>query len=117
MSVKIYVGNISFHTSSQELRSLFAEVGSVESCEIVEDRATQRSRGFAFVTMSSKAEAENAIAQLDGREFGSRKLRVDKAGAKPAADVPGSPATRLQDHFLGIGMRAYFKQPSDMFSW
>ena len=69
MSVKLHVGNISFNTSNQDLSDLFATVGSVTSCSIIEDRVTGRSRGFAFIEMSSKAESENAIAQLNGREI------------------------------------------------
>ena len=81
MSVKLYVGNISFNTSNQDLSDLFATVGSVSSCSIVEDRETGRSRGFGFIEMSSKAESENAIAQLNGREIDGRELTV--AEAKP----------------------------------
>lgn len=83
MSVKLYVGNISFNTTQQDLNVLFGTVGSVTSCDIIEDRDSGRSRGFGFVEMSSQAESENAIAQLNGREIDGRELRV--AEAKPQA--------------------------------
>ena len=79
MSVKLYVGNLSFNTTSKALSDLFASVGSVSSCSIIEDRDTGRSRGFGFIEMSSKAEAENAVAQLNGREVDGRELRVSVA--------------------------------------
>lgn len=82
MSVKLYVGNLSFNTSTKDLRDLFSSVGSVNSCSIIEDRDSGRSRGFGFVVMASKAESENAIAQLDGREIDGRELSV--ALAKPS---------------------------------
>jgi len=79
MSVKLYVGNISFTTTNQDLSDLFATVGSVTSCNIIEDRETGRSRGFGFVEMSSQAEGENAMAQLNGKEIGGRELKVNAA--------------------------------------
>ena len=79
MSVKLYVGNLSFNTSDQDLNELFASVGTVTSCNIIEDRETGRSRGFGFVEMSSQAEGENAIAQLNGREIDGRQLKVNEA--------------------------------------
>ena len=79
MSIKLYVGNISFNTSNQDLNDLFATVGSVTSCDIIEDRETGRSRGFGFVEMSSQAEGENAVAQLNGKEIDGRELRVNQA--------------------------------------
>ena len=83
MSVKLYVGNLSFNTTQQDLNALFGSVGSVTSCDILEDRDSGRSRGFGFVEMSSKAESENAIAQLNDREIDGRELTV--ALAKPRA--------------------------------
>jgi cold-inducible RNA-binding protein len=79
MSMKLYVGNISFDTTSQDLEQIFGEVGTVESTNIIEDRDTGRSRGFAFVEMSSKAEGQNAISQLDGKEIDGRSLKVNEA--------------------------------------
>ncbi|NOT46981.1 MAG: RNA-binding protein, partial [Acidobacteria bacterium] len=67
MSMKLYVGNLSFNTSQQDLNELFGTVGTVESTNIIEDRETGRSRGFGFVEMSSKEEGNSAIEQLNGK--------------------------------------------------
>ncbi len=79
MSMKLYVGNLSFNTTNQDLNDLFGAVGTVESVNIIEDRETGRSRGFGFVEMASQAEGENAIAQLNGKEVGGRELKVNEA--------------------------------------
>ena len=77
--MKLYVGNISFNTSDQDLTELFSTVGTVTSANIIEDRETGRSRGFGFVEMSSAAEGENAIAQINGKELDGRTLKVNEA--------------------------------------
>ena len=87
MSMKLYVGNLSFQTSSHELEELFASIGPVESASVVEDRETGRSRGFGFVEMSSQEDGEKAIAQLDGQEVSGRQLKVNEA--KPREDRGG----------------------------
>jgi RNA recognition motif-containing protein len=79
MSMKLYVGNLSFDTTTQDLEQVFGEVGTVESTNIIEDRDTGRSRGFAFVEMSSQEEGQNAISQLNGREVDGRELKVNEA--------------------------------------
>ena len=79
MSMKLYVGNLSFQTSSEDLQALFAQAGTVESASVVEDRDTGRSRGFGFVEMSSKEEGEAAIAQFNGKEVNGRALNVNEA--------------------------------------
>ena len=79
MSMKLYVGNLAFSTSSQDLQELFAAAGTVESASVVEDRETGRSRGFGFVEMSSKEEGDAAISQFDGKEVGGRALKVNEA--------------------------------------
>ena len=79
MSTKLYVGNLSFNTSSQDLETMFAEAGTVQSANIVEDRDTGRSRGFGFVEMSSAEEAQAAITAFDGKEFDGRSLKVNEA--------------------------------------
>jgi RNA recognition motif-containing protein len=79
MSMKLYVGNLAFATSSQDLQELFAQAGTVESASVVEDRDTGRSRGFGFVEMSSKEEGESAIAQFNGKEVNGRALNVNEA--------------------------------------
>lgn len=82
--MKLYVGNLSFQTSSFELEELFAGIGTVESANVVEDRETGRSRGFGFVEMASKEDGEKAIAELDGKEHNGRNLKVNEA--KPRED-------------------------------
>lgn len=84
MGNKLYVGNLSFDTTSQDLETMFADSGTVTSTNIIEDRETGRSRGFAFVEMSSDAEAQAAIASLDGKEVDGRSLKVNEA--KPRED-------------------------------
>src|SRR5436190_24133759 len=79
MSTKLYVGNLAFQTTSEELQSLFAQAGTVESASVVEDRMTGRSRGFAFVEMSTADEANTAIEQFNGKEVGGRALKVNEA--------------------------------------
>src|SRR5918912_1901945 len=79
MSMKLYVGNLAFSTSSTELQQLFAQAGTVESANVVEDRDTGRSRGFGFVEMSSKEEGEAAITQFNGQEVNGRSLTVNEA--------------------------------------
>lgn len=77
--MKLYVGNLSFRTTDTELQELFSQAGTVDSCRIITDRDTGRSRGFAFVEMSSKAEGEAAIAGLSGKEIEGRALTVNEA--------------------------------------
>ena len=79
MTMKLYVGNLSFSTSSQDLQELFAQAGTVESASVVEDRDTGRSRGFGFVEMSSKEEGTAAIEQFNGKEVNGRNLTVNEA--------------------------------------
>jgi RNA recognition motif-containing protein len=79
MSTKLYVGNLAFQTTSQDLQELFTQAGTVESANIVEDRDTGRSRGFAFVEMSTQDEATSAIEQFNGKEVGGRALKVNEA--------------------------------------
>ena len=79
MSTTLYVGNLAFETTSQDLNELFAQAGTVQSANVIEDRDTGRSRGFAFVEMSSNEEAAAAIDQFNGREVGGRALKVNEA--------------------------------------
>jgi RNA recognition motif-containing protein len=83
MGKKIYVGNLSYSMDDQSLASLFASFGTVESARVVTDRETGRSKGFAFVEMSSDGEAQSAIEKLNGTEQGGRSLNVSEA--KPMA--------------------------------
>ena len=93
MSMKLYVGNLSFQTSSEDLQQLFAQAGTVESVAVIEDRDTGRSRGFGFVEMSSEEEGDAAISQFDGRELAGRSLKVNEA--KPREDRGGSGGNRF----------------------
>jgi RNA recognition motif-containing protein len=85
--MKLYVGNLSFQTSSDDLQQLFSQAGTVQSANVIEDRETGRSRGFAFVEMSSKEEGNAAIQQFNGHEVGGRALNVNEA--KPREDRGG----------------------------
>ena len=87
MGTKLYVGNLSFRTTSDELRDLFSQAGEVESASIIEDRETGRSRGFAFVEMATPEAAAAAIEQLNGKEVGGRNLTVNEA--RPKTDRGG----------------------------
>ena len=79
MSTKLYVGNLAFQTTNQQLQDLFAQAGTVQSANVIEDRDTGRSRGFAFVEMSTNAEAAAAIDQFNGKDLGGRALKVNEA--------------------------------------
>ena len=87
MSTKLYVGNLSFNTSTQDLETMFADSGTVQSASLIEDRETGRSRGFGFVEMSTAEEAKAAISALDGKEVDGRNLKVNEA--KPREDRGG----------------------------
>ncbi|MEI6459819.1 MAG: RNA-binding protein [Pseudomonadota bacterium] len=84
----IYVGNLPFSATEEEVRSLFENHGKVESVKIVMDRETGRPRGFAFVDMSSD-DAQTAIAQTNGVDMGGRPLRVNEAQERPRGPRPG----------------------------
>lgn len=80
--MKIYVGNLSYQTTGDDLNSVFSEFGTVDSANIVLDRETNRSRGFGFVEMSNDSEAQNAINALNQCELDGRNLVVNKAEAR-----------------------------------
>ncbi len=87
MAMKLYVGNISFNTSSNDLQSMFAAYGPVLSASVIEDRETGRSRGFGFVEMESTSDGATAIEQLNGKEVDGRSLKVNEA--KPRDNAGG----------------------------
>jgi cold-inducible RNA-binding protein len=86
MSQKLYVGNLSFQTTEDTLRTLFTEYGQIESVNLITDRYTGRSRGFAFVEMSTEQEAEEAISNLSGKQVDDREIRVEKAKPQASRD-------------------------------
>jgi RNA recognition motif-containing protein len=88
MSTKLYVGNLPFQTSESDLQTLFEAAGEVASVSIVRDRATGQARGFAFVEMADAEAAQQAISQLDRRDFGGRNLTVNEA--RPMAPRGGN---------------------------
>ena len=87
MGKKLFVGNLSFNTTSADLEALFAELGTCESASVVTDRDSGRSRGFGFVEMASNDEAQKAIAAMNGRDVQGRQLNVSEA--KERADRVG----------------------------
>jgi RNA recognition motif-containing protein len=83
MAKKLYVGNLSYKTGEEGLRSYFSGFGTVESVKIISDRDTGNSKGFGFVEMSNDDEAQSAIAGANGQEYDGRKLKVNEAIDKP----------------------------------
>ena len=94
MSKRLFIGNLSFETNELELRDLFTQNGTVVDLKVVTDRETGRSRGFAFVEMSSQDEANTAISELNGREFGGRTIKVNEAEERGARAGSGSGGQR-----------------------
>jgi RNA recognition motif-containing protein len=87
MGKKLFVGNLNFKTTDDDLRTLFAQAGTIESATVMMDRATGRSRGFGFVEMGSDEEAEKAVRELNGHELQGRALNVNEARER----TPGGP--------------------------
>ena len=85
----IFVGNLSFSTTEQDIRSMFEAYGKVDRVNIVTDRDSGQSRGFAFVEMSNDDEGNNAISVINGRELGGRALNVNEARPKPTGSGGG----------------------------
>jgi RNA recognition motif-containing protein len=89
MSKKLYVGNLDYSVTSDDLKQLFAQFGDVRSAEVISDRDTRRSKGFGFVEFESDSDAEAAISALNGKEFGGRPLTVNEA--RPREERRGGP--------------------------
>ncbi|MGE0882787.1 MAG: RNA recognition motif domain-containing protein [Blastocatellales bacterium] len=113
MSVRLYVGNLPFSVTEQDLEEIFAQVGTVESTNIVTDRDTGRSRGFAFVEMETQEAADSAIQNFNGRELDGRALTVNEA--RPRESRPprsggfgGGGGGRSRGGFGGGGGRGGF---------
>lgn len=81
--MRMYVGNLSYETSEEDVRKAFEEFGAVESVNVITDKYTGKSKGFAFVEMSSREEAQAAINGLNGKQIGDRFVRVDEARPRP----------------------------------
>jgi cold-inducible RNA-binding protein len=79
MGTKLYVGNLSFNTTENELQELFSQAGTVQEVTLMQDKFTGKSRGFAFVTMSSEEDAQNAISKFNGQTIEGRPLTVNEA--------------------------------------
>jgi len=79
MAMRIYVGNLGYDTTNADLEQLFSQFGTVKSAEVIMERGTGRSKGFAFVEMASDQEGQAAINTLDGKEYGGRRLTVNAA--------------------------------------
>jgi cold-inducible RNA-binding protein len=79
MTIRLFVGNLNFKTSSEDLQELFGQVGEVQSASVVTDRETGRSRGFGFVEMASQEDGQKAIEQFNGKDFNGRNLTVNEA--------------------------------------
>jgi RNA recognition motif-containing protein len=94
----IFVGNLSFNTSEDELRQLFSAYGQVDRVSIMTDRDTGRSRGFGFVEMANAEDGEKAIAALNGSQLGGRTLNVNEARPKPERSGGGGGRGREREH-------------------
>ena len=94
MGKKIFVGNLSFDTTSADLEALFAQAGTCESAAVITDRDTGRSRGFGFVEMSSQSEASKAVSELNGRDVGGRQINVAEARERESRNGGGGGGRR-----------------------
>lgn len=81
--MKLYVGNLPYNVTEDDIRKAFAEFGTVDSVNIVTDKYTGKSKGFAFVEMNSKEESRAAVAGVNGKQIGGRTVRVDEARPRP----------------------------------
>jgi cold-inducible RNA-binding protein len=103
MATKLYVGNLSFDTTENDIQDLFAEAGTVRETVLIQDKLTGKSRGFAFVTMSTEEEAQAATHRLNGKALHGRNLTVNEA--RPREDFGGSSAGSRNKSFSGGGNR------------
>jgi RNA recognition motif-containing protein len=94
MAAKLFVGNLSFQATEEDLRELFAQAGTVETVRIITDQFTGRPRGFGFVEMATKEEATKAVEMLNGRLFRDRNLVVDEARPQPQRGGGGGGGAR-----------------------
>lgn len=92
--MNIYVGNLDYKVSDNDLKEIFEEFGEVDSAKVITDRQTGRSKGFGFVEMSNDEEAQAAIEELDGTEMDGRSIKVNKARPKPSGNRGGGRGNR-----------------------
>jgi len=110
METKLYVGNLSYETTEEDLRTLFVQAGTVESVDLIKDRASGRSKGFAFVAMGNQSEMEKAIQMFNGYSFGERDLTVNIARPREERGPRGGGGNRpggRQRSDRGGGSRRY----------
>lgn len=103
MEVKLYVGNMSYDTTEEQLRTMFAEAGTVVSVDVIKDRDTQQPKGFAFITMGSQADASKAINTFNGKEVGGRPLTVNAARPREERSGGGGRSYNNSGHRGGGG--------------
>ncbi len=106
MDVKLYVGNLSYNTSEEQLRSLFSQAGAITSVALIQDRSTGMSKGFAFVEMDSQSSAQNAISMFNAYLLGEKQLMVSIARPREEANRGGF-QNRNRDSKRGGGKRRY----------
>jgi cold-inducible RNA-binding protein len=104
MATKLYVGNLSFDTTENDIQDLFAEAGTVREAVLIQDKLTGKSRGFAFVTMSTEEEAQTATQRLNGKTLHGRNLTVNEA--RPREDFAGAGGGSRNKSFSGGGNRS-----------
>ena len=113
----LFVGNLPFQPTESDLRALFEPFGQVGRVHMAMDRETGRARGFGFVEMANDDEAKNAIATLDGKEFGGRNLKVNEARPKPERGAPrgsgGGGRGRGRGGFSNEDYREASRQPRE----
>jgi RNA recognition motif-containing protein len=113
MDLKLYVGNLSYDTTEEDLRDLFSGAGTVTSVALIKDRDTRRSKGFAFVEMSTQSEAEQAIKAFNGTRLGDREIKVNIARPREersfsnTGDRYGNRNSRDRNRRGGGGTRRY----------
>ena len=103
MATKLYVGNLSFDTTENDIQDLFAEAGTVREAVLIQDKLTGKSSGFAFVTMSTEEEAQTATQRLNGKTLHGRNLTVNEA--RPREDFAGAGGGARNKNFSGGGNR------------
>ena len=114
MEVKLYVGNLAYTTTVEDLRTLFAQAGAVATVDVIKDRDTGQSKGFAFITMATQAEAQKAITMFDAFSLGDRELKVNTAkpreernGVRPRGGAFGNSGPGQRGHKARGGNRRY----------